>query len=84
MRGILLTWNPERWPLDPQERTELEELSKSDFPSRWSTGNTENIPVGSPVFLLAQGKRPGLIASGITRTEVYKDKRWEGGKGLTE
>lgn len=83
MRGILLTWNPERWPIDPQERTELETQYKSNFLGRWSTGGTLNVPIGSPAFLLAQGKRPGIVASGFTRSDVFQDANWEGRRTQT-
>src|SRR5438309_1786711 len=70
MRTFMLTWNPlQERPDDLAEfvaRIERGKPVKDD----WSTGNRKDLPIGSRVFLLRQGKEPrGIVASGFALSE---------------
>ena len=82
MNAMLLTWNPEKWPDDPDEREEMVIQNTSDFGGRWSTGHRKSIPDGTPIFLLAQGNNRGIVASGRTRGAIFQDRHWNDGRKL--
>ena len=80
MIGVLLTWNPGKWPTDVEEREHYVARSKSDFGESWSVSNRKKIPEGTPAFLLAQGKYRGIVAGGRTTGEVFDGRHWLDGR----
>jgi hypothetical protein len=67
MRTFMLTWNPRQ--LRPENlRYAIRQIENAQ-PRRdsWSAGRRSDLPVGSRVFLLRQGKEPrGIVAAGYT------------------
>jgi 5-methylcytosine-specific restriction protein A len=46
------------------------------FESRWSVGNRVSIKIGTPFFLYRQHSEQGIIARGITISDVFEDEHW--------
>jgi hypothetical protein len=81
---ILLTWNPEKWsPEIGPFQTLLEgDLSVAPVVERWSTGTRANVPRGTVAFLVRQHDHRGIVASGVTVSDVYQSVHWSGDSKL--
>lgn len=77
MTTYLLTWNPDEKPWTEIEES-IEEIRKYGVSSvRWSCGVTKKIVPGDRVYLIKLGKKPrGIIASGITTSDVKEGSHW--------
>ena len=76
MRTFMLTWNPQQYrPNDLAEEVRQIETG-GPYQGGWSTGNRKDLPVGSRVFLVRQGKDSrGVVAAGFTTTEPEPGER---------
>ncbi|UZX02279.1 HNH endonuclease [Arthrobacter sp. CDRTa11] len=65
MTAIILGWNPDRWN-DWTYPAVLEEVAAAGlYVHSWNPGRRRNIPAGTDIWLVLQGKRgPGLIGHG--------------------
>jgi 5-methylcytosine-specific restriction protein A len=85
---FILTWNPDKWPIDPGERAEweaaraqaVEDTARGGYAvERWSTGSrTHDIRPGCRAFLLRQHRDRGIVAAGTFTSEVYPAPHWDG------
>jgi 5-methylcytosine-specific restriction enzyme A len=84
MDTYLLTWNPDKFAWD-QLNDEAVALARGDVvESRWSCGNTKEVPVGSRVFMLRQGsKGRGIVGSGWVVRGTFQDPHWDPAKAKT-
>lgn len=84
--AFLLTNNPARWELDPDELADWVEATDTGHPveGRWSTGvTTRKIGPGDRAFLLRQGVAGrGIFASGTFISDVFQAEHWDGDGGL--
>lgn len=78
MPAYIVNWNPTRADWDELE-TDIALTRQGEPPTiRWSSGTTRQIPVGSRIYLLRQGKQqPGFMGSGWSVGEVYPDEHWD-------
>ena len=81
---ILLTWNPEKWsPETGPFQTLLEgDLSVAPVVESWSTGTRMRVPRGTVAFLVRQHDHRGIVASGVTVSDVYQSVHWSGDSKL--
>ena len=80
--AFLLTWNPDRFPIDQELFDDWASDTASGLPSpaRWSTGKrTSGIADGDAVYLLRQGSGPrGIVAAGVaTGGGIYQEEHWQ-------
>jgi hypothetical protein len=76
MRTFMLTWNPQQYrPEDLAE--EVRQIANGEpYQGGWSTGNRKDLPIGSRVFLVRQGKEPrGIVAAGYSLTDPEPGER---------
>ncbi len=84
-KGILLTWNREKWPWeDLQKHIDLirSESAQSGGVTigseRWSVGNRKEIPVGTRFFMVKLGQSPkGIIGCGRTASPIFEDDHFD-------
>lgn len=83
--AFILTYNPIYWTWEQSVRKSLMAAIKdgSTVPDRWNTGSRRRgVAVGDHVFVLQQGSGPrGLIAQGLTTSEVFQGPHWDGIEG---
>ena len=81
MSAFLLTWNPRRWPVAPDEYEGWRTSTLRGVPvvGRWSTGqNRRRIAVGDVLYWLRQGPdRRGIIGSGRAVSEIFADVHYD-------
>lgn len=78
MSDYLLTWNPNKWPLDEMQQQVEEWRTDDGLVRRWSCGVTKSIVQGDRVFLLRQGQEPrGLVGVGHCVSAVYREAHWD-------
>ncbi|MDP3298031.1 MAG: HNH endonuclease [Thermodesulfovibrionia bacterium] len=78
MPAILLTWNPDRFSWDDLRKNANQVAKTKKLETRWSCGNSKNIPIGTRFFMVRLGVEPkGIIGSGYTLSKPFKDKHWE-------
>lgn len=75
---VLLTWNPEMWsPETGPFQTFLDgNMSVAPVEESWSTGARARLPIGSIAFLVRQHNNRGIVASGVTVSEVFQAPHW--------
>ena len=75
---ILLTWNSEKWsPEEGSFKSMIEgDLSVAPVIESWSTGSRKNVPRGTVAFLVRQNDQRGIVASGVTVSDVYQSGHW--------
>lgn len=76
---VLLTWNPRLWQPPPGPFADFllgENLGGKEIVESWSTGTRTHVPIGSIAFLVRQNDLRGIVASGITVSEVYQQQHW--------
>jgi len=79
-RTFILTWNSLKWDWDAAGRpSQIEKTARGEHvPGRWATGNrTGGIQPGDRAFLLQQGPRRGMVASGWFTSEVFQEPHWD-------
>lgn len=84
MSTYLFAWNPKRWTWNDLD-AQIEQIGLAGHTdSRWSSGNTKQIPVGSRIFLIRLGLEPkGIVGSGITRSLPDYGPHWDQEKAKT-
>jgi 5-methylcytosine-specific restriction protein A len=81
---FILTWNSLKWDWDASGRGQAIAATAQGLqvPGRWATGvRTGGIVPGDRAFLLQQGPRRGMVASGLFTSEVFQEPHWDGVPG---
>lgn len=79
MPAYLLTWNPKTSYQFADLADRVAKVARDgSIDMRWSCGKRKDLPVGSRVFLLRQGREPrGIYGSGVSKSEPYDDDHWD-------
>jgi len=80
MPSFILTWNPQRFEMDPARlaKAERDAAKGRSVVDRWSMGNTKHqAMVGDRVFLLRQESDRGIVASGRLTSPVFQEPAFD-------
>lgn len=84
-RAFLLTYNPIYWTWEQRVRKKAITALKNGrtVQDRWNTGSRRRgVDIGDHVFVLQQGSgERGLIAQGLTSSQIYQAPHWDGIQG---
>ena len=73
MPTYLLTWSPST-PFSAFNRFVRSTAAGKPVKYDWSSGNRKTLPRGSRVFLLRQRRDRGIVASGVSHSEIYQER----------
>lgn len=80
MDTFLMTWKPSEWGMDELKKV-INEFNQGQTEHRWSCGTSTNLPVGSRVFLMRQGKgQCGIFGSGKVSCKPFKEEHYNEAK----
>jgi hypothetical protein len=83
---MLLTWNPDEWPM-PDYAEDVEEVEAGAIMrDQWSTGGRRyGIEPDDRVFFLRQGVEPrGIIGSGTAASRIFRAPHWSSERADSE
>ncbi len=84
MATYAFTWNPTEysWPEFERDRVAVQNGQPPSFGPRWSTGNRTKIHPDERFFLFRQHTHRGIIGSGITTSDGFRDVGWRDGLSM--
>ncbi|KPJ94137.1 MAG: hypothetical protein AMJ53_05880 [Gammaproteobacteria bacterium SG8_11] len=75
--SYLFTWNPDKYVWANMDNT-AREIDQNGFAERtWSTGARREVYRDDRVYLMRQGKEPGIVGFGVIVGEISEQPHWD-------